>query len=68
MTAMEFESEQLKKRPLVSPDAAPLKHLIGNEYEMQWDSLHLYTPREAIYIEYTGGKLRITTRLLNRSD
>ena len=51
MTTMEFESEQLKKRPLISQDAAPLKHLIGNEYEMQWDSLHLYTPREAIYIE-----------------
>jgi hypothetical protein len=67
MTAMDFESESLRKKPLVSADAMPLKHLVGNEYEMQWDSLHLYTPREAIYIEYTHGKLRITTRLLDRS-
>ena len=45
----------------------PLVHLVGNEYEMQWDTIHIHTPREAIYIEYTGGKLRITTRLIDRS-
>jgi len=67
MTTMQFESEALKKQPLVSADAMPLKHLVGNEYEMQWDTIHIHTPREAIYIEYSGGKLRITTRLIDRS-
>jgi len=63
MTKMEFESDEYRQRqPMFGTDEQPLKHLVGNEYEMRWDTIHLHTPRECIYIQYTAGKLATTVR------
>ena len=38
--------------PMISEFADPLKHLIGNEYELGWRSVWIHTPHEAVRVEY----------------
>lgn len=47
-------------QPLISEEAEPLKHLIGNEYELGWRSVWVHTPQEAVRIEYRNSRLVVT--------
>jgi len=46
--------------PLISEEAEPLLHLIGNEYELGWRSVWIHTPQEAVRIEYRNSRLVVT--------
>lgn len=46
--------------PLISEEAQPLIHLIGNEYQLGWRSVWLHTPDEAVRIEYRNSRLVVT--------
>ena len=46
--------------PLISEEAEPLIHLIGNEYQLGWRSVWLHTPDEAVRIEYRNSRLVVT--------
>lgn len=46
--------------PLISEEAEPLIHLIGNEYQLGWRSVWLHTPDEAVRVEYRNSRLVLT--------
>jgi len=46
--------------PLISEEAIPLEHLIGNEYQLGWSSVWIHTPKEAVRIEYRNSRLVVT--------
>jgi hypothetical protein len=46
--------------PLISEEADPLIHLIGNEYHLGWRSVWIHTPKEAVRIEYRNSRLIVT--------
>ncbi len=46
--------------PMISEFADPLKHLIGNEYELGWRSVWIHTPHEAVRVEYRNSRLVLT--------
>jgi hypothetical protein len=59
---MLFEKGELKMpdHPLISEDAEPLHHLIGNEYQLGWRSVWIHTPQEAVRIEYRDSRIIMT--------
>ena len=59
----------MSEHPLISEDAEPLHHLIGNEYELGWRSVWIHTPKEAVRIEYRNSRLVVTVvRKVNNDD
>lgn len=46
--------------PLISEEAEPLVHLIGNEYELGWRSVWIHTEKEAVRVEYRNSRLVLT--------
>lgn len=46
--------------PMISEEAEPLHHLIGNEYELGWRSVWIHTPKEAVRVEYRNSRVVIT--------
>jgi hypothetical protein len=54
--------------PLISEEAIPLEHLIGNEYSLGWSSVWIHTPKEAVRIEYRNSRLIVTVVRKDRED
>ena len=48
------------EQPLISEEANPLIHLIGNEYQLGWRSVWIHTPDEAVRVEYRNSRLVLT--------
>lgn len=46
--------------PLISEGLTPLKHNIGNEYDLQWRSVWIHTKHEAVRVLYKNSRLEIT--------
>ena len=58
----------MSEHPLISEDAEPLHHLIGNEYELGWRSVWIHTPQEAVRIEYRNSRLVFTVVRKENND
>ena len=58
----------MSEHPLISEDAEPLHHLIGNEYELGWRSVWIHTPQEAVRIEYRNSRLVLTVVRKENND
>jgi len=58
----------MSEHPLISEDAEPLHHLIGNEYELGWRSVWIHTPKEAVRIEYRNSRLVVTVVRKENND
>jgi len=46
--------------PMISEEAEPLQHLIGNEYQLGWRSVWIHTEKEAVRVEYRNSRLVLT--------
>ena len=58
----------MSEHPLISEDAEPLHHLIGNEYELGWRSVWIHTQQEAVRIEYRNSRLVLTVVRKENND
>lgn len=51
--------------PMVSPDAVPLTHVVGNEYDMTWRSVWIHGQKQSVRLleTSTGMKIEVMNKL-----
>jgi len=45
--------------PMVAHDAAPLTHVVGNEYDMTWRSVWIHGTTQSVRLVETGSGMKI---------
>lgn len=48
-----------EEQPLVAEDAAPLVHVVGNEFDLQWRSVWIHGQKQSVRLLETSTGMKI---------